>query len=240
MNRELIEDLHQYFEQKENKTGEEISFLNQLTAELPYFRISSVHRDDLARQGFDVSDVDDEDMRMLARKLEDDYCEQLFWLSMEIIADQGLEIPRHVCPKCGNAANRYDSSDKTFNCGSCGNNWKLTEPTGRYVKVEFPDDSRFFLNSEIGYDCCYSKDNGAMYVPEHFYIAHTNKEPDAGNIFFPITWPESQFYFELIYEEESQFELCEPIEHGKALKDFAEQAIWVPLCLIKQQNKNNG
>lgn len=233
MERTLIEDLHQYFEQKENKTGEEISFLNQLTAELPYFYISSIHRDDLARQGFDVSNVDDEEMRQLAEKLSDDYCEQLFWDSMEIIASQSLDIPRHLCPKCGKAANRYDSSDKTFECGSCGNNWKLTEPTGRYVKVEHPEDGMFYYNCEVGYNCSNSEDNGAMYVPEHFYVGHTDKELDTSKIFIPVTWPESQEYFELQYEKESIFELCEAIEHGKAFDDFGSQAIWVPLCLIK-------
>lgn len=240
MNRELIEDLHQYFEQKENKTGEEINFLNRLTEELPYFKVTSVHRDDLALRGFDVSKVTDEDMRELASKMGDDYCEQLFWDSMEIIAEQGFEIPKHICPKCGNSARRYDSDDKTLECYSCNHSWKLTEPTGRYVLVEHPEDSQFYADCEVGYDCYSSEDNGAMYVPEHFYTAHTDKEPDASKVFIPVTWPESQEYFELQFEKESIFELCEPIEHGKAFDDFGSQAIWVPLCLIKQHNKNNG
>ena len=231
MERTLIEDLHQYFEQKENKTGEEISFLNQLTAGLPYFKISSIHRDDLARQGFDVSDVTDEDMRELARKLENDYCEQLFWESMDIIADQGLEIPRHICPKCGNGASRYDSDEKIFDCFSCKHSWKLTEPTGRYVKVEFPEDSSFFEKNKIGYDCYNSEDNGARYVPEHWYIAHFDKEPQKNRLMKPLKWPNSQIYFEL--KPESVADLCEPIEYGNAFIDFGGMSIWVPLCLIK-------
>lgn len=235
MNRGLVEDLHQYFEQKENKNGAEVSFLNQLTEELPYFRISSVHRDDLARRGFDVSNVTDEDMKELARKLEDDYCEQLFWESMVIIADQGLEVPRHICPKCGKGADRYDSNDKSFDCHSCDHSWKLTEPTGRFVLVEYPEDSKFYADCEVGYDCYSSEDNGAMFIPEHFYIAHTGTEPDADKLVIPVTWPESQEYFELQYEKESIFELCEPIEYGKAFDDFSSQSIWVPLSLINEQ-----
>lgn len=234
MNRELLEDLHQYFEQKKDKTGEEINFLNRLTEELPYFKITSIHRDDLAQRGFDVSKVTDEDMRQLAEKLADDYCEQLFWESMEIIAEDGLEIPRYVCPKCGEGADRYDSYDKSCECNSCGNSWKLSEPTGRFVLVEYPEDSKFFSDCEVGYDCYGSEDNGAMYVPEHFYTAHTGTEPDANKLFIPVTWPDSQEYFELQYENETQYELCEPIEHGKAFDNFGSQAIWVPLCLINE------
>lgn len=235
MNRELIEDLHQYFEQKNDRTGEEINFFNRLTEELPYFQITAINRDDLAQRGFDVSKVDDADMRELARKMESDYCTQLFWESMEIIAAEGLEIPKHICPKCGKGANRYDPSDRSCDCCSCDNSWKLTEPTRRFVLVEYPEDSKFYADCEVGYDSYSSEDNGAMFIPEHFYIAHTGTEPDANKIHIPVTWPDSQEYFELQYEKESIFELCEPIEHGKAFGDFGSQAIWVPLCLIKNE-----
>ena len=104
MNRKLVEDLHQYFEKKDNKNASEVSFLNQLTEELPYFQITAISREDLTHRGFDVDDVDDEDMRELAQKMESDYCEQLFWQSMEIIASEGLEIPKFICPKCGKGA----------------------------------------------------------------------------------------------------------------------------------------
>lgn len=231
--RTLIEDLHQYFEQKENRTGEEIYLLNRLIGELPHFKITSIHRDDLESRGFDVSNVTDEDMSRLARKMADDYCEQLFWESMEIIAGEGLDLPKHICPKCGKGADRYNSNENICNCGSCGHNWELTEPTGRFVLVEHPEDSKFYADCEVGYDCYKSEDNGAMYVPEHFYITHNGNEPAANKLFIPVTWPESQDYFELQYEKESIYELCEPIEHGEAFDDFGGQAIWVPLSLMK-------
>ena len=72
MNRELIEDLHQYFEQKTKPTSDENYLLTRLTGELPYFPISSVCRDDLESKGFDVSDVTDSQMKKLAAKLGDD------------------------------------------------------------------------------------------------------------------------------------------------------------------------
>jgi len=58
-----------------------------------YFEISSLHRDDLEHIGYDTSEVDDSVMKKLASKLGDDYCEQLFWNNLSIIAD-GLEIPK--------------------------------------------------------------------------------------------------------------------------------------------------
>lgn len=57
------------------------------------FIISLVSRADLEVIGYDTSEVSDEDMEYLARKLGDDYCEQLFWSSLPIIADH-LEIPK--------------------------------------------------------------------------------------------------------------------------------------------------
>ena len=232
MDRKLIEDLHQYFEQKENRTGDEVHFLNELTSELPYFQISSVSREDLEGKGFNIENVTDEDMRQLARKLGDDYCNQLFWESMEIIAEQGIYIPRHLCPKCGNSASQYDSYEQTYYCCHCHNEWKRTEPTGRYVKVEFPEDSAFFDNHEFGYPCFNSEDNGARYVPEHIYIGHFGKEPAKAKLYQPIEWPESQQYFEL---PKSKLDKCEFIESGEAFDDFGSQAIWVPLSLTKKQ-----
>jgi len=58
------------------------------------FKISALTRDDLEAIGFDASDVDDDTMDRLASKLGDDYCEQLFWTSLEIIAEEGFNIPR--------------------------------------------------------------------------------------------------------------------------------------------------
>lgn len=59
------------------------------------FPITSVSRDDLDAKGFDTSEVDDATMERLASKMADDYCEQLFWSSMEIIAEY-MDIPKKV------------------------------------------------------------------------------------------------------------------------------------------------
>ena len=57
------------------------------------FVISEVSREDLKEMGFDASEVSDATMEHIAKKLGDDYCEQLFWTSLEVIAEH-LEIPR--------------------------------------------------------------------------------------------------------------------------------------------------
>lgn len=57
------------------------------------FVISKVSREDLEALGFDTSEVSDDTMERLANKLGDDYCEQLFWTSLDIIAEY-LEIPK--------------------------------------------------------------------------------------------------------------------------------------------------
>ena len=57
------------------------------------FSISRLSRADLEEKGFDTSDVDDKTMQRLAEKLGDDYCTQLFWESLEIIAED-MGIPR--------------------------------------------------------------------------------------------------------------------------------------------------
>ena len=52
-----------------------------------YFPISSLHKDDLESIGYDTSKISDSDMETIARKLGDDYTEQLFWSSLPILAD---------------------------------------------------------------------------------------------------------------------------------------------------------
>jgi hypothetical protein len=57
--------------------------------------ITGVCRADLEGIGFDTATVDDATMDELAEKLADDYCDQLFWSSLEILAEY-LDIPRRA------------------------------------------------------------------------------------------------------------------------------------------------
>lgn len=58
-----------------------------------FFNITSVSWDDLDHVGFDTKNTDDSDLAALAGKMADDYCNQLFWDSLEIIAEI-LGFPR--------------------------------------------------------------------------------------------------------------------------------------------------
>lgn len=76
-------------------------YMEYITAVIPHktfskdsFCISRLSREDLEQIGFDASNIDDETMQRIADKLGEDYCEQLFWTSLEIIAEEGFDIPR--------------------------------------------------------------------------------------------------------------------------------------------------
>lgn len=58
-----------------------------------FFKITSVSRDDLEVLGYNASRVSDKKMEHLAKRLADDYLEQLFWTSLDIMAEF-LEIPK--------------------------------------------------------------------------------------------------------------------------------------------------
>lgn len=58
-----------------------------------YFVIARIHRDDLDAAGFDSSNVSDEQMEKIARKMGDDYVTQLFWEHLSFFAEY-LGIPK--------------------------------------------------------------------------------------------------------------------------------------------------
>lgn len=51
------------------------------------FNITSVSRQDLEMRGFDTTNITDEQMERLAQKMCDDYLDQMFWISLDIIAE---------------------------------------------------------------------------------------------------------------------------------------------------------
>jgi hypothetical protein len=94
MTRRLLEDLHEYFAKLPDRSKAEEDLFLQLSGELPHFHITGVHRNDLEDAEFDVSNVTDAQMEELAGKMANDYCEQLFWSSMSIIAEECAGIPK--------------------------------------------------------------------------------------------------------------------------------------------------
>ncbi|MFI3263641.1 MAG: hypothetical protein R3Y26_12170 [Rikenellaceae bacterium] len=98
MNRELLEELRIYFEDIAEPTHEEDRFHQRLEADLEYFPITFLHREDLASRGFDAEEIDDCTMRELAEKMGRAYQEGQYWEDMEILAKEVTEKFR--CPKC--------------------------------------------------------------------------------------------------------------------------------------------
>ena len=61
------------------------------------FPITSVTRDDLESQGFDASNVTDEQRAEIADHMQDAYCDDAFWVDLEIIAeDIGIPLKEEV------------------------------------------------------------------------------------------------------------------------------------------------
>lgn len=97
-----------------------------------------------------------------------------------------------------------------------------------YVLVEFPEDSSFFEENDIGYPSFESEDNGARYVPYEEYVRYYENQPQANACYKPLRWPDSQPYLFPVGA------LSESISDEKGLADFGEQAVWVPLCKIRR------
>jgi hypothetical protein len=57
-----------------------------------HFPITSVHRDDVEGKGFDISNVTDEHMSELASDMEKAYTSEVFWIDLDILAED-IGIP---------------------------------------------------------------------------------------------------------------------------------------------------
>ena len=63
------------------------------------FPITSVAREDLETQGFDASNVTDGQMAEIADHMADAYCDDAFWVELEVIADD-MGIPLKEDDEC--------------------------------------------------------------------------------------------------------------------------------------------
>lgn len=158
MRQELLKDIHAYLQAKVNRTQDEEDLLVRIRGQLPYFHITSIHRDDLLSRGFDVSEVTDADMQRLAGKLSDDYCNQLFWESLDIIAEDSINIPREKCPLCQSETVSYEADH--FKCDQCAISW----PHERFALIS-SDVVDTVREKGIGYTCIDLSKPHAQYIP---------------------------------------------------------------------------
>ncbi len=218
----LLNQVREYFNAIKNPSEQEKNIINQLSG--GYFPITSIHRDDLEARNFDVNKITDSQMEELAKKMSDDYCEQLFWDSMTILAEL-MEFPKKrgtYCPKCKSEHIRYDATDGKCHCDVCEQIWD----EDIYVLVEFPDDASLFEEKNIGFPSWTSEDNGARYVPEYDYIDELEESPEPGQCFKVVCWPDSQEYMEKADNPDSRIEV---VQNEAALEKFGSSAYWVPI-----------
>ena len=227
MLQQLLDDLRGYFEAKSSLTTQEQELWDRLKkADYP---ILGLQDDDLAQKGFDFRRITDEQMRQLAQQMTAEYCKEDYWERLENTADE-LQLPRYPrCPACGHNGVVFDETREMMLCEICDQTWH----EHLYVLVEFPDDATYFEENDIGYPSFESEDNGARYVSEYDYIQRFEQDPPANAYFKPMQWPESQPHLFPDEPNESTDALCEAINDEKGRADFGEQAVWVPLCNLK-------
>ena len=233
MIQQLMDDIQAYLGAKPSRTEEEQCLLNRLQE--GYFPITSVNRDDLASKGFDVRKISDGDMRELASKMADDYCEQLFWSSMEIIAEDCLGLPKFPeCPSCNENHITFDLQNEVCHCECCGQEW-----SENYILVEDPEETDQ-LPDELGYPSLEARNSNARYIPEYDYISIFRKAPEPNSYYKPVSWPESQKYMQDENSEGNSIDaLNELINDEYGIAEFGSNAVWVPLCNLNTEKTSN-
>jgi hypothetical protein len=68
--------------------------VKDVTEQTVSFSIASVSRDDLKDRGFVVDNIDDDDMRTLAKKMGNAYYEMIFDIDLDVLANEYFEFPR--------------------------------------------------------------------------------------------------------------------------------------------------
>ena len=123
MLQQLLDDLRGYFESKPSLTEVEQALLDRLKEDI--FPILFLQRDDLAQMGFDVRRISAEQMRRLALRITEDYCQsetsagENFWEELEEMAE-ALHLPRCPrCPACDHYRTIFDAQENVLRCEVC-------------------------------------------------------------------------------------------------------------------------
>lgn len=71
----LLQDIHEFFKSKENKSTDEKVLLSRIEDELQFAPIAFVSRDDIEALGYNADNVTDRELQMVANKMGDYYLE---------------------------------------------------------------------------------------------------------------------------------------------------------------------
>jgi hypothetical protein len=150
MHRRLLLEIHEYFANIPNPAREEQDLLTRITGELPFFHITSVHRDDLLNVGLDGLQATDEQMEKIADRMHEDYCEQLFRGSLEIIAEFA-GVPEkitgdYVLVAFPEDASHFEENGIGYPCHKSGDNGARFVRTEDYIDHfdHKPDGNRYY------------------------------------------------------------------------------------------------
>lgn len=226
----LIDDLYAHFESIPSRTQEEQSIPDRLRGNYPIvFR----HRDDLEQKGFNTRLITEEQMRQLAKQMQEDYCKIDYWDDLSNAA-YDLKLPRcPTCPACNSIHTLFSEQNEVFSCEICGQTWSES-----YTLVDNPEEVDR-LPDDLGYPCCESQNSNARYIPEYDYIRIFGEDPEPNSYFEPVCWPESQKYMPDVKDDgdsagDSNQLLNELINDEKGIADFGPSAMWVPFCNLKK------
>lgn len=99
---------------------------------------------------------------------------------------------------------------------------------GLFALVQYPMDTSYFEENNIGYPSADFQNSQARYVHESDYLYVYGKQPDDSILFKPVCWPQSQDLF----DDPTYESYTELIQDEKGLKDFGPSAYWVPLGVL--------
>ena len=223
MIRRILDSCQRYFESKDVLTAPERQILNDLRLVEDQYPVAVVSRADLDGIGFAACKISDSRMEELADKLGDDYSDQLFWESLQVIADS-MELPRlPACPFCAERAT-FDMKAGVYRCPHCNQTWH----DDIFVLAEYPED---VSDIEDYYPSFTSRDKHACYISEYDYLKKFREKPDRNCCFKVLRWPESKPYLNVV--PDSIGALNEPVIDDFGIGKFGSQAIWVPLCNLR-------
>lgn len=98
MHYDLAKAVVEYFQKKQadgiQLSAEESTIFNLAQNNITPYPVVCLSKDDLEAKGFDTTDVTDNQMKYMARKMGDNMVEQLFWETLVCWAEY-MDIPRN-------------------------------------------------------------------------------------------------------------------------------------------------
>lgn len=93
MRQDIKREMLEYFRNISSPTSQEDRFRLHLESGVTCFDITSLSREDVCNIGYDASKMSDAQMERLADKMADCYCDNSFWIDLDILLDE-MSIPK--------------------------------------------------------------------------------------------------------------------------------------------------